>query len=268
MKKNSTKDLREKRELVAAAFSERENETYHHGYDKELLQYELLREGDSRAVEENRQFFRSINAVHLSDDPLRERKYLFVVSATLATRFAIEGGMNYASAYQLSDLHIRRMDRCMTIEEVDDAQTAMIADFTERMAEIRSKRTEGQSQSPVSKPVHEAMDYVYRHLHSKITLAQVGEAVSLSPNHLNALFKAQKGVTLHRYIRSQKIEAAKNMLLYTDYSETEIAEYLAFSSPAHFIRVFREDVGMTPRVFLQQFYRTHPRWNDRYPIKK
>lgn len=259
-------DLREKRELITAAFSERENETYHHSYDKELLQYELLRDGDPRAVEENRQFFRSVNAVHLSDDPLRERKYLFVVSATLATRFAIEGGMNSASAYQLSDLHIRRMDRCTAIEEVDDAQTAMIADFTERMAEIRTKRADGQSQSPVSKPVREAMDYVYRHLHAKITLAEIGEAASLSPNHLNTLFKAQKGITLHRYILLQKIEAAKNMLLYADYTETEIAEYLAFSSSAHFIRVFREEVGMTPRAFLQQFYRTHQRWSDRRSV--
>ena len=256
--------------MIIAAFSERENETYHHSYDKELLQYELLREGDLRAVEENQQFFRSINAVYLSDDPLRERKYLFVASATLATRFAIEGGMDFPSAYQLSDLHIRRMDRCTTIKEVDDAQTAMITDFTKRMAEIHAEkiaaRADGQTVSSVSKPVRKAMDYVYRHLHTKITLVQVGEAVSLSPNHLNALFKAEKGVTLHRYVRSQKIKAAKNMLLYADYTETEIAEYLAFSSPAHFIRVFREDVGMTPRMFLQQFYRTHSRWSDRYSV--
>ena len=50
------------------------------------------------------------------------------------------------------------------------------------------------------------------------------------------------------------------MLLYSDYSETEISEFLAFSSPSHFIRVFRKHTGMTPRQYAKRYYRTHDRW--------
>lgn len=267
MKQSSKTEQTENRELVISSFTERENGAYHHGYDEELLQYELLRDGDLRAVEESRRFFRSINAVHLSDDALRERKYLFVVAATLATRFAIEGGMDQHTAFQLSDLHIRRMDHCAAADEVVRLQENMMRDFTQRMAEIHAEKAAAfaeESGAPtVSKPVRAATEYIYRHLHTRITLQELGDAVSLSPNHLNALFKAQKGVTLQRYIREKKIEAAKNMLLYADFTESEIAEYLAFSGTSHFIRVFRELVGVTPRVFQNQSQPSHARWSGK-----
>ena len=96
--------------LVLAAFLQREEGRYHHTYEEELLQYEYLRDGDLRSIEESKRLFRTGISGHLSDDPLRDKKYLFVASITLATRFAIEGGMEAQSAYNLSDLYIQRMD--------------------------------------------------------------------------------------------------------------------------------------------------------------
>ena len=104
------------------------------------------------------------------------------------------------------------------------------------------------------------MDYIYYHLHERIRLEDVADASGLSPNYLNSLFRKKKGISIQKYICSKRIEAAKNMLLYSDYSETEISEFLAFSSPSHFIRVFRKHTGMTPRQYAKRYYRTHNRW--------
>lgn len=113
----------------------------------------------------------------------------------------------------------------------------------------------------ISRPLWKAMDYIYYHVHEKITLNEVGEAAGISPNYLNHLFKKEKGITIQKYICAKRIEAAKNMLLYSEYSETEIATFLAFSSTSHFIKTFRENTGTTPRQFVQNNFRSHGRWH-------
>jgi AraC-like DNA-binding protein len=45
------------------------------------------------------------------------------------------------------------------------------------------------------------------------------------------------------------VEAAKNMLLYSEYSLDEIANYLAFASTSYFISTFKKSAGMTPREY-------------------
>lgn len=250
--------------LAYLSFIQRENEGYHHTYDEELLQYEYLRDGDSRAIEESKRLFRSGITGKLSEDPLRDKKYLFVASVTLSTRFAIEGGLDSMEAYNMSDLYIQKMDLCRSIDEVYDLQTEMITSFTDRLADIKkmSRSDDSVADIPgVSRQVAEAMDYIYYNLHTKITLEDIASVAGVSPNYLNALFKKEKGITIQKYIRSRRIEAAKNMLQYSDYKETEISEILAFSGPSHFIKVFREDVGMTPKEYRAKNFRKHNRWS-------
>ena len=250
--------------LAYLSFIQRENEGYHHSYDEELLQYEYLREGDPRAIEESKRLFRSGINGKLSEDPLRDKKYLFVASVTLSTRFAIEGGLDSMEAYNLSDLYIQKMDLCRSIDEVFELQTEMITAFTDRLAEIRKEARSDDSSadiSGVSRQVAEAMDYIYYNLHTKLTLEDIASVAEVSPNYLNFLFKKEKGITIQKYIRSRRIEAAKNMLQYSDYKETEISEILAFSGPSHFIKVFREEVGMTPKEYRAKNYRKHSRWS-------
>lgn len=258
---------RQRQELVHTTFLQREEGRYHHTYDEELLQYEYVRDGDMRSVEESKRLFRGGINGKLSDDPLTHKKYLFVASTTLATRFCIEGGLDAQEAYNMSDLFIQRMDSCRSVAEVDEQQTQMIIGFTERMAELHSsgreiRTTPSGEPRAFSKPVAECTDYIYYHLHEKITLLSLANAVGLTPNYLAALFKKEMGVTVQQYIRSRRIEAAKNMLLYSDYTVTEISAFLAFSSTGHFIRVFRKETQMTPKQYQRQNFRRHAKWSQ------
>ena len=254
--------------LTHAVFDRREHENYHHSYDEELLQYEYLRDGDMRSIEESKRMFRSGITGKLSKDPVRDKKYLFVAAITLATRFAIEGGMESSFAYDLSDYYIMTMDDCTSVDEVCELETAMFEDFTSRMADIHKHEAvrfldndyvEGM-ELDISKPLAACIDYIHLHLHSKITIKELGEACGLSPNHLNHKFKKETGMTLQQYIRRKRIEAAKNMLLYTNYSLTEIGQFLAFSSTSHFIQVFKDEVGTTPKEYAKENFRRHERW--------
>lgn len=237
-----------KKELAYLAFVNRENRKRHHYYDEEMKQYELMQAGDPAAVAESRRMMTGGLNGKLSDDPTRNMKYLFVANITIANRFAIEGGMDSETAYNTADLYIRRMDRCESAEEVLSLHHEMFTFFTEQMAELKKRDV-------FSRPVLQCMDYISLHLHEPIRLPALAEAVGRSTGYLSAVFKQETGLAVSDYIRKQRIETAKNMLLYSDYSEAEIGTFLAFSSQSYFIRCFRNETGKTPHTFRKEHFR-------------
>ena len=70
-------------------------------------------------------------------------------------------------------------------------------------------------------------------------------------NHLSHLFSSVEGVTIEQYLINQKIEKAKELLVYDELSLTEISYRLGYSSLAHLSRQFKKITGMTPSAFKQ-----------------
>ena len=235
-----------KKQLVLTSYLQREDIRYHHSYEEELLQFIYIMNGDMRSVEESRRLFTNNSTGILSKDTLRNYKYLFVASTTLATRYAIRGGMESQDAYNMSDLFIQRMDLCKSVAEVCELQTEMIRAFTEQVAEIKSSSSRLSSQNLYIKKVEE---YIYLHLHEKIIIDAIANDIGLSPNYLSTLFKKETGLTLQQYITKKKIEVASGMLLYSEYTPTDIGNILAFSSTSHFIKTFKSITGLTPRQY-------------------
>ena len=91
---------------------------------------------------------------------------------------------------------------------------------------------------------------------SRITIKELAEYTDLSPSYLSRLFKKELGISISDYISEKKIEKAENLLKYSDFTFIEIANYLAFSSQSHFIQTFKKAVGLTPKKYRDQYYRT------------
>lgn len=70
-------------------------------------------------------------------------------------------------------------------------------------------------------------------------------------NYLSHLFSSVEGVTIEQYLIHQKIERAKELLVYDELSLTEIAYRQGYSSVAHLSRQFKKVTGMTPSAFKQ-----------------
>lgn len=100
-----------------------------------------------------------------------------------------------------------------------------------------------------STAVVECMDYIRYHLHERITVPMLANHVHLNPTYLSELFARETGTTISRYIADQRMEAARNMLRYSQYSVGEIAQILAYRSPSHFGKVFKDHMGVTPREY-------------------
>lgn len=234
--------------LVHTIFLQRENMSRHHSYDDELRQYQSLRQGELTTLDERTKLFDSELTGHLSDDPLCNAKYLFVASITLATRFSIESGLPSEVAYNMSDLYIQEMDLCPTISKVRILHDKMIEDFTLRNAKEQLKPS-------YSKTILLCMDYIYYHLHKTITVANLSQHVQLNPSTLSTRFKQETSVSVSEYIRQKRIEAAENMLKFSDYTYLEIANYLAFSNHSHFITLFKKSTGLTPKAYRNKYFR-------------
>ena len=210
---------------------------------EEFLFYRSVAAGMIDAVQENcsRGAFENMEgAGRLSDNPVTNLKYHFVVTAAMLTRFCMEGGMAMEEAFSLSDEYIRRMDCCNNMAEIVYVHDQMALDFVCRMRTLKKNAAS-------SKQVADAIDYIYVHLMDRITINDLAAAICVSPAHLSRIFKQEMGISVSEYIRQRKIDMAKNLLRFSNYDFVEIAVMLSYSSQSHFIQHFRSQTGMTPQ---------------------
>lgn len=70
-------------------------------------------------------------------------------------------------------------------------------------------------------------------------------------SYLSSLFSEVEGITIEKYIISQKIEKVKELLIYDQLSLSEISYQLGYSSVAHLSSQFKKVTGLTPSHFKQ-----------------
>lgn len=228
----------------------------HTPYEQELEYFEAIKKGDINFLKNNPAQIITQNQEGLgvlSDNPFKNQLYHFIVGTALATRFCVEGGMELDAAYSLSDYYIRRADKAASLETIKELYQAMVLDFAGRMQILNRKKV-------YAKPIVQSLNYIYNHLHEKISITDIAAHVHLNPSYFSKLFKKECGISVSEYISKQRLEAAENMLKYSDYSYSEIASTLMYASQSYFIKVFREHTGITPKEYRNKYYMK--RFND------
>ena len=231
---------------------ESELSTIHRPLEEGYSFYQAVKTGDLEYVRMNchKEAFTNPEGIGiLSKNPLTNIKYHFVITVAMISRHCVEAGLELEQTYRLSDFYILKMDSCVTIQEVSWLHDTMALDFTERMLLL-------QKNTIISKSITLCIDYIYHHIHDRITLKDLSAYTDLSASYLSRLFKKELGISLSNYIRQKKIEKAENLLKYSNFKLIEIASYLAFSSQSHFIQIFEKQVGLTPKKYRDKYYRT------------
>lgn len=216
----------------------------HAPYVPEMAFYTDIKEGNLEKVRESLKepFHEKEGLGVLSESRLQNLKYHFVITTALIARFCIEGGMDVATAYGLSDIYIRKVDKLKRFEDITQVHDIMCEDYTVRMGEIRNHKIQ-------SRHILTAVDYIYDHLNSRVKESDVAEQIGVSPEHLSRLFKSETGFSFSEYVMKVKIETAAKMLEFTDLSVSQLASQLAFSSQSHFSLMFKKYMGMTPSMY-------------------
>lgn len=68
---------------------------------------------------------------------------------------------------------------------------------------------------------------------------------------LSRLFSSVEGKSIERYYILQKIERAKELIVYGEQNLTQIAYLLGYSSQQHFSRQFKKETGLAPSHFKE-----------------
>ena len=78
-----------------------------------------------------------------------------------------------------------------------------------------------------------------------------GEAMHMSPKYLSDLLRKETGQSTQDHIHQFIIEKAKNRLLNSNESASEIAYSLGFEYPQYFSKIFKKKTTMSPNEFRQ-----------------
>lgn len=237
------------RDLNYRLYLQREHDFKRTDFSSEFEMYSLICDGEADKVRER---FKKISKDfqngkgELSDNPLRNNIYHLVVAAGVIARICTEGGMQHNIAYTLSDVYIRKADKCTVPDDVIDLIGEMQIDFAKRMREIRQNKV-------YSIHVRRCLNYIYDHLHEQVTLEKLAEVEKLSCCYLSKIFSKETGVPVKRFIVTAKVNTAKNMLVYSDFTLSEIAMSLGFSSQSALSAAFKKVTGQTPAKFRNMY---------------
>ena len=236
------------KKLSHVEFMNREYNISHLDYNRENEFFNAVMAGD---IEKTRKLFKPFGGSdmgRLSADPMRNLQYHLIITIALLTRSCIEGGLPMETAYNLSDIYIQRTDACRKREDITALHREIIEDFVHRMNMLtRTNR--------YPKAVTLCLDYIYDNLHTSLSLENLAELTGLSASYLSRLFKKEVGMPVSEYITRKKLEAAANMLRYSDASVLTISDYLCFGSESYFIQTFKKYNGCTPKVYRDRFFR-------------
>lgn len=84
------------------------------------------------------------------------------------------------------------------------------------------------------------------------TVQYYADKLCITSNYLNEIVTSSMGVSAKQYIISKVIDEARRLLVYTDYSISDIAFELHFSTVSYFIRSFRLHTGETPLSYRKK----------------
>ena len=200
---------------------------------------QMISKGDVGALYEWLSHAPSVRGGIIANDALRQLKNTFIVTATLASRAAIKGGLNAEDSLSLSDEYIRKCELMSSVDQIVNLQYHMVLDYTRRVERVRLGKNP-------SKLLMQITNYVQNNLSKPLGVDELAKALFISRTHLAAKFKKETGMTLTDFILREKVEEAKRLLRYSDKSLSLIADYLGFSSQSHFTKTFKKYTSKTP----------------------
>lgn len=172
-------------------------------------------------------------------------EYGLVMLVSSMTRALIDGGVPSEDAFELSDRILYEISSSRP-EKYDGISARAFQSFL-----ALSHRYHGEADA--SFHVRRCRQYISHHLNEDLNPDLLASHLGISRDYLLHLFPAATGETLMKYIQKKRVEAAGNMLKYSDNSVQQIAEYYQFKTQSHFTRVFREITGLTPSDFRRKY---------------
>lgn len=221
-------------------FDRRSHNATSDSYQFELRYLEYVKKGRKDKIDWILSKMDKTYIVHLAEDSLESIKLKFASLVTIMTRLAISCGVPLDSAFSLSDSLIQGLKNIHSATECLRYIKYASYEFSD-LIQAQAKQC--------SALINQCLRYIDAHLYEKITLQDLSDTTGRSSVYISSRFKQELHESFSDYVLKKKIEEAKHLLLFTDYSFQEISTLLNFTSQSHFTQRFKQLCGQTPKSF-------------------
>lgn len=197
--------------------------------------------GDTEILQKNYDSLRPSYPV-IINNILKNEEYMAVLIISFGWRAAIRGGLASAEAFLMNDLYLQQLASCKNIKDIHSLVKKSIISSSEQVR--RKKREKG-----LNYYVEECKKYIISKRFEKLDLQTIADEIGISKEYLQKLFKHYEGIPITEYILNVKLEAAQNMLKYSDKKVSDIADYLCFGTLSYFSDIFKRKIGCSPNAY-------------------
>jgi AraC family transcriptional regulator len=125
------------------------------------------------------------------------------------------------------------------VDSVGVALATQLLGLTKPIANSRHGLSSGQLQR--------VLDHVEAHMDSALTIEVLARIAGASSAHLRHWFKAQTGISIHRFVMQRRVERARTLLLQGEMKASEVALAAGFAHQSHMARWTRRALGRLPQ---------------------
>ena len=111
----------------------------------------------------------------------------------------------------------------------------------------RYEREDSYFSGSAVRKVQNARRIINANLDREISIEELADKVNLNRTSLQKVFKEMYGLTVNEYRTKARLQLAKNLLVSTDLSITEIAGRSGYANASKFSQVFKKNEGMLPK---------------------
>lgn len=97
-----------------------------------------------------------------------------------------------------------------------------------------------------------AKEYIKNNIDKKISAEEVASCVNLSVAYFTVYFKSKTGINFRNYLLTTKMEFAKQLLIRSKLSISEIGSAIGYDDYRSFYRVFKNYTGETPSEYVHR----------------
>jgi AraC-like DNA-binding protein len=93
------------------------------------------------------------------------------------------------------------------------------------------------------------VDYIKKNIRENLQLEGLAAQACMSKAHFLRVFKIELGLTPMEFVMKERLKLTKNYLLMGDFQVLEVSLVWGFNDLTNFIRVFKREFQVTPKVF-------------------
>lgn len=217
----------------------------HNSIEYETVFLEAIERGDLEKLFELSKMPEPEGVGQVAWEEKKRMEYLCVASVTLCCRAAVRGGANPEEAYDLSDYFLQKLQQTKDMKDMKKLTFDMELTYAKLVRKQKSRQKKNLH-------VERCKDYIANHLRTNFKVHDIADELSINRTYLSKIFSQNEGMTIQQYILRERCEHASNMLRYTNYPISIIANYFCFSSQSHFTKKFQDVYGVTPKEYRKQ----------------